>query len=70
MFLMMPGYTFAPMSVVILDFLQGKRIKPLVLTVPSTPGCVIRTAILTTDVDHVATIISDACAALARVSMV
>lgn len=61
-FIRRPGYVSALVSPGMLDFLEDKGIKSLILTGLSTSGCVMRTAIPATDADFIVTVISDACA--------
>lgn len=57
-----PGHVSALKSPGLKDFLHEKGIKSLVLTGLSTSGCVMRTAIASTDEEFVVTVISDGCA--------
>ena len=57
-----PGHVSALKSLGLDDFLRGKGIKSLVFAGLSTSGCVMRTAIAASDVEYVASVISDGCA--------
>ena len=56
------GHVSALKSPGLTDFLQEEGIKSLVLTGLSTSGCVLRTAITSSDEEFVVTVISDGCA--------
>jgi len=57
-----PGYVSALKSPGLIEFLQEKGIKSLVLMGLSTSGCVCRTSIAACDEEYVVTVISDGCA--------
>lgn len=57
-----PGHVSALKSPGLLDFLQQKGIKSLVLAGLSTSGSVLKTAVTATDSEFVVTVISDGCA--------
>jgi nicotinamidase-related amidase len=61
-FMRTPGHVSALKSPGLLDHLETKNIKSLLLTGLSTSGCVARTAFSATDAEFVVTVISDACA--------
>lgn len=56
------GHVSALKSPGLLEFLEEKGIKSLVLTGLSTSGCVMRTALTGTDAEFVVTVIADGCA--------
>lgn len=57
-----PAHLSALKSPGLLEHLKDQGIKSLVLTGLSTSGCVLRTALTTTDAEFVTTVIRDACA--------
>ena len=57
-----PGHISALKSPGLLEYLQERNIKSLIITGLSTSGCVTRTALAATDAEFVVTVISDACA--------